>query len=65
MIAGTIRKQHEPVRYLAVVLATLAVLATGIVGGVLAAGATSQPSVSSQTLPAPATSDHLQPSGPR
>jgi hypothetical protein len=64
MIAGTIRKQ-EPARYLAVVLGTLAVLATGIVGGALAAGATAQSSVSYQTLPAAATSDHLQLAGPR
>jgi hypothetical protein len=64
MIAGTIRKP-QPVRYLAVVLGTLAVLATGIVAGVLAAGTTSQPSASSQTLPAPASSDHLRPAGPR
>lgn len=64
MIAGTIRKR-EPVRYLAVVLGTFAVLAVGVVGGALVAGATSQPSVSYQTLPASATSDHLQPAGPK
>ena len=64
MIAGRIRKQ-EPLRYLAMILATLAVLAVGIAGGALAAGVTSQPAVSSQTLPAPASSDHLQPAGPR
>ena len=64
MIAGTARKQ-EPIRYLMVILGTLAVLATGVVGGLLAAGVTSQPSVSYQTLPAPVTSDHSQPTGPR
>ena len=65
MVAGAIRKQ-EPVRYLALVVGTLAVLATGIVGGALVAGATAQqPSVGYQALPATATSDHLQPAGPR
>jgi hypothetical protein len=64
VIAGAIRKQ-EPVRYLAVVLGTLGVLAVGVAGGVLAAGATAQPSVSYQTLPASVTADHLQPAGPR
>jgi len=48
-----------------VILGTLAVLATGVVGGLLAAGVTSQPSVSYQTLPAPVTSDQFQPTGPR
>jgi hypothetical protein len=64
VIAGTIRKQ-EPVRYLAVVLGTLAVLAIGVAGGALAAGATAQPSVSYQTLPPTVTSDDVQRAGPR
>jgi hypothetical protein len=64
MIAGSIRKQ-EPVRYLAVILGTLAVLAIGAAGGALAARTTSQPSVSYQTLPATVTSDNVSPAGPR
>jgi hypothetical protein len=64
MIAGTARKQ-EPIRYLMVILGTLAVLATGVVGGMLAIGATSRSTVSYQMLPAPVTSDQLQPAGAR
>jgi hypothetical protein len=64
VIAGAIRKQ-EPVRYLAVVLGALAVLAVGLAGGVLAAGVTAHPSVSYQTLPVSVTADHLQPASPR
>lgn len=64
MIAGTIRKQ-EPVRYLAVILGTLAVLAVGVAGGILAAGTTSHSSVSYQTLPTTVTSDDVRQGGPR
>ena len=66
MIAGSIRRQ-EPVRYLSLALGAVALLAIGAAGGAVAAVATSQSSSvsTSQTLPAPVTSDHLRPAGPR
>jgi hypothetical protein len=66
MIAGSSLRKQQPVGYLAMILGTLAVLAIGVAGGIVAAGTTSSSSVSNQTVvAAPVTSDHLRPAGPR
>jgi hypothetical protein len=65
MIAGSSLRNQQPVRYLAMILGTLAVLAVGVAGGIVAAGSTSHSSAGNQTVVAPVTSDHVRPAGPR
>ena len=66
MLAGNSLRKQQPVKYLAMILGTLAVLAVGVAGGIVAAGSTSHAtSAGNQTVVAPVTSDNLRPAGPR